>query len=194
MRILIIANERTGSTTLMKGLSNLFNIPFVREPFLPKELDSANYNFDENSIIVKTLIGQQNTNESHFIFLKKIISKFDYIILLGRKNVNERYESLLTAQKTKLWHLKYSKKNYEFNDLEKYFFKNYTIVTNELLLLFGKEINKEIIWYEDLFSNFHNSVDTLKKTGLPITDNEFEKIYKNYLSPLHKYLQPNTIL
>ena len=189
MRILIIATERSGSTTLMKGISSVLNIPYIREPFLPNELDSSNKDYSSENVIVKTLIGQQPSDSNHFYFLKNLINEFDKVILLGRKNVNNRYESFINAKQLENWHVKYTNQPSNFSDFEKYFFKNYIILTNELLKLFSKEINQDIIWYESLYSNKETSFEIIKKLDIPNIIERFDDLYNLYLSPNHRYLQ-----
>lgn len=197
MRILIVATERSGSTTLMKGLSNVLGMTYIREPFLPKELDKQTYNLESNNIIVKTLIGQQIGEGGHINFLKKLTINFDKVILLGRKSTKDRFESLLHSIKSKDWHAKYKKSDdihNHFSDIEKYLYKKHVLVTNELLEILSENIGIPIIWYEDLYSEKDKAGNIIKHLKIPHLFDNFEKLYYNYLNPSNRYLQDGKII
>lgn len=194
MRILIIATERSGSTTLMKGIGSLLKIPFVKEPFLPKHLDSTEKDYSLDNVIVKTLIGQQLTKDGHISFLKKLSTEFDKTILLGRHNIKDRYDSFMYARNLKDWHTKYSNTPIAISDIDAYFFNNYIMITNELLLILSNELNINITWYEKLYSNREISYDTIKQFGIEELTNQFNILYDSFLSPKHRYLQEQKLL
>jgi hypothetical protein len=86
MRILIIANQRSGSTVLGQWLSYELNYKYINEPEIVENIIGDN-------IIVKCLyvaISSKNFN--------KLFEKYDKIIGLTRKNTNQSAISLLYCQ------------------------------------------------------------------------------------------------
>jgi hypothetical protein len=156
MKILIIALPRTGSTSLLKKISQEQKLNLISEPFndingnLQKYKD---FNWgDVNDICVKTHI-----NHKDISFYLEFIKFFDEIILLSRKDLTECAESLAYA-------------NYFENFVENYKWvqtpnlnKNIELVGkfNDELIKLSKMINVHITYYEDIFDI--NSKDRLRK-------------------------------
>lgn len=92
MKILILALPRTGSTNLMHTLAKENGIRGLFEPF-----DGSNrvmYYEKMDNIVLKTIVEQQpDPNVGYLEFIKDLIGKFDKVILLSRKNLQECAES-----------------------------------------------------------------------------------------------------
>ncbi len=158
MRVLIISLPRTGSTSLMNKLANERNLKPFFEPF-----DGTNrviYN-NENDSVVKTIICHHKNN-------LELISRFDEVILLNRRNIRELIES-------HSYQTYFSKIGYNSNN--PYVYKQppqeiINLCTSDILnwneeIKYLSEITKiPITYYEDIFDiNSENRlrIDNLKK-------------------------------
>ena len=161
MKILIISLPRTGSTSLLYKIANEKNLKPFFEPF-----DGTNrviYNNEDNSVVKTIICHHQNNLE--------IISRFDEIILLNRRNIKELIES-------HSYQTYFSKKSYNSNN--EYVYKappQYIInLCTSDILNWNKEINylSEVIkipitYYEDIYNP--NDASRLRKDRL----NGYEK-------------------
>jgi hypothetical protein len=156
MKVLLITLPRTGSTSLLKKISEEQNLILISEPF-----NNVNGNFEKykdykwknkNDICVKTHI-----NHKSIRFYLEFIKFFDEVILLSRKDLNACAESLSYA-------------NYFQNFTEKYEWINTPNLNENIKLVkeFNKKLSKlskltniKISYYEDLFNS--ESEDKLRK-------------------------------
>lgn len=156
MKILILALARSGSTSLLKRISEEQKLNSIGEPF-----NSVNGNLEKykdydwkntNDICVKTHI-----NHKDVTFYLEFIKFFDEVILLSRKDLNACAESLSYA-------------NYFQNFTEKYEWINTPNLNQNIKLVkeFDEELKKlskltniKISYYEDLFNT--ESEDKLRK-------------------------------
>jgi hypothetical protein len=147
MKILIISLPRTGSTSYFNLLSQKYNLKSISEPF-NDVLGNSEYNekYDwstETNICVKTHINQKDLN-----FYINFVNYFDEIILLSRKDLIACAESFAYAKYYNNFSEKYnwtSTKNFKKNvDLIKQY--------NNKLIELSKTLNKNIIYYEDIFN------------------------------------------
>jgi len=170
MRILIISVPRSGSTSLMKILSDKNKLTPVLEPFSyrnPKENILSNEYirnivYDDN-IVLKTLIGQDDKVEKSINwdycknFLINLSKTFNETILLSRKDTKAQIESHAYAcYSESSWINSYDwieTPNYDVS-------KNYIDKSNNLLNEISKELKIPITWYEDIFDL--NSPDRLR--------------------------------
>lgn len=153
MKILIIALPRTGSTSLLYKLAKDKKLKPIFEPFdgSSREL----YNTNDDNVIVKTIISHHTNN-------LELITEFNEIILLNRRNFSEHLES--HSYQTYF-------KNFGYNSNNKYIYKKPPTEITELckadlikwkieLENISKKIDVEISYYEDLFDL--NSVERLR--------------------------------
>ena len=156
MKILILALARSGSTSLLKRISEEQKLNSIGEPF-----NNINGNLEKykdydwkntNDICVKTHI-----NHKDVTFYLEFIKFFDEVILLSRKDLNACAESLSYA-------------NYFQNFTEKYEWINTPNLNQNIKLVkeFDEELKKlskltniKISYYEDLFNT--ESEDKLRK-------------------------------
>lgn len=156
MKILIIALPRTGSTSLLKKISKDRNLKSFFEPF-----DGTNrviYNNEDNSV-VKTIISHHQNN-------LELISNFDEIIFLNRRNLKE----LIESHSYQTYFLKTG-----YNSNNPYVYKEppqeiINLCTSDILN-WNEEINHlsevtkiPITYYEDIFDS--NSSDRLRLTSI----------------------------
>lgn len=191
MRILLITIPRSGSVSLLLGLSKSLSLDKVGEPF-NKQLWKETPNIDKNNVVVKTFIDQISDGcKDNIKFYKKISKKFDKIILVSRKNLKEAAESYS-------YHNKHSTQEgwmsrYYFNDngLDVEHWYNWFNILHSDLEKLSKELEMEIDWYEDIFSGNSSSIDSfLNKHSLTVD----KKILLDYLNPKNKYRQTNPII
>jgi hypothetical protein len=156
MKILLITLPRTGSTSLLKNLSEQYHLKAISEPFNPSTKNLEQYeNFDwntANEICVKTHI-----NHKDILFYSNFVKLFDRIILVSRKDLKLCAESLSYA-------------NYFGNFSEKYEWINTPNLIDNIRLVkkfdadlkkLSELININILYYEDLFDI--NSENKLRK-------------------------------
>lgn len=156
MKILLITLPRTGSTSLLKNLSEQYNLKAISEPFNPSTKNLEQYeNFDwdtANEICVKTHI-----NHKDISFYSNFVKLFDRVILVSRKDLKLCAESLSYA-------------NHFGNFSEKYEWINTPNLMDNIKLVkkfdtdlkkLSELINIDILYYEDLFDI--NSENKLRK-------------------------------
>ena len=159
MKVLLITLPRTGSTTLLKTISEEQKLNPISEPFnnvngnLEKYKD---YNWkNTNNICVKTHI-----NHKDISFYLEFIKYFDEVILLSRKDLMACAESLSYAN-----HFQNFVNNYNWVRTPNL---NQTIKLvkefNEELEKLSKLTNIKISYYEDLLNP--ESEDKLRKNDI----------------------------
>lgn len=144
MNVLIIADMRCGGRYLCESLSKKYSLKYIHEPSSDR-LKLLNL---DNSC-VKLIIYQYTIDE-----LVSISKEFDNIYLLSRKNRKEHIESCIALQEvTKnmytnwIWKDEYYEIGRGFEHYSKFLDRN-KILFDEL----SSRLNKEILYYEDLFS------------------------------------------
>jgi hypothetical protein len=153
MKILIISLPRTGSTSLLLKISKELDLRAVFEPF-----DGTNrnpYNGEDN-VVVKSIVMQSDRNS-------QLVTEFDTVILLSRKNLRECAES-------NSYRIHNSKRG--FTSADEYYWEEppkelYELCYNDILRWdtelkeLSQEIGVSITYYEDIFDV--NSSERLRK-------------------------------
>ena len=168
MKILILANPRTGSTYLGQWLSNRYDIPYIHEPEFIDELTTSLNTLD--NFCIKIAIPQlyyynrdnKKLSESECIdYFYNLISKykFDTILILDRKNTNEYIESIINLNRKsntedgfKEWVYDSNFKNSITPD-EWNKWSSWTMTCKNWLKSISNKFNIPIIQYEDLYYN-----------------------------------------
>ena len=154
MKVLIISLPRTGSTSLMKRITDTHNLKPVFEPFAETNHNKPNLNYDKVvDIVVKTMIFDViNELDDNIQFYTEFSKKFDKVILLSRKNLKECAESLAYMEK---WvgngytsHNEYVWNETGLNIDGKYEFVKRQNIDLEKL---SEILNIPITYYEDIF-------------------------------------------
>lgn len=156
MRILIIALPRTGSTSLLEKLSKQYNLKAVFEPFI----GASRYAYSDTlkNIVVKTMMYHLPPNSDNVIDgYIQLSSKFDEVILLSRRNLNECSESWAYLQEHNQPKMKggfHSQKHYIWNPpaddkIQKAL--DFVVNLHSELEEIGKALNIPITYYEDIY-------------------------------------------
>lgn len=142
MNILLVCTIRCGGTYLSNYLSEKYNLKLYTEPsFLPKSL---------NDICVKLIVWEHTLEE-----ILDYCKKFDYIILLDRKNIEEQTESFLAlAEQTHkpydswIWEEKYKSmgKGYDY-------YEDILMNSKKDIEYISDTIGKNIYYYENIYYN-----------------------------------------
>jgi hypothetical protein len=163
MKILIISLPRTGSNSLLNKIAYEFNLQPISEPFYKNKTNAYKSSYD--GVVVKTIISQKpdyvtNIHE----WLIEFTKEFDKVILLSRKDLKACAESLafflhnesigFDSVTPYSW---YETPNYlETEKLVKQL--------NDDLNKLSKELNIDIVYYEDIFNT--NSPERLRKNNV----------------------------
>lgn len=205
MKILIIGCIRTGTTSLLEGISYQ-NYHKIDEPFNKHYTEAVGYPIDfslHKNICVKTITYQTpNQYDEYDItnFYKKFIRNFDRVILLDRYDFKEHWISSVNLY----WKgaLKRDKKLTEYpqhrswvrNELtddmirecKNSEWREFFIQQKYQIKEISKEFNIDITYYEDLYGKDRNkSLEIIKGFNLEL---DSEKL-NEYLNPRYKYLR-----
>lgn len=181
-KILIISTPRTGSYSLLLGISYGMGYPKLSEPFnttLWKTISPLVY--EDTSKVIKTIINQVPSYDLNAIdYYIDFCKNFDTIILLSRKDLksaSESYAHQTKHSKNNVWHLPYS---FNKNGIDLDSAYNECNQMNKNLVDLSKKIDIEIDWYEDIYSGNPEKIDYfLKKHSLDLNK---EKLLK-YINP-----------
>ena len=195
MKILIEAIPRSGSTVLLKAIGKIYNFRVITEPWLDATYyDRQSKDFLQErkvkNVVVKSMVSQvpfDGKHEDRLDIHTRFAKQFDIVICLGRKNKKEQVESFAHAMRNNVapneWHGRYSFiSNISEEDYIQYS-NQYDDHMSDLKLL-AKNLNKEIIWYEDLFSGSTEKVNKCLNT-LP-NEISYDNL-KEYIDPKLKY-------
>lgn len=158
MNVFIISVARSGSYTLTNAFSKVFNSTPIREPyntnldndllFSPKlqknRLDLRYKKVLPKKWVVKSISDQVSYNDALTI---KDLS--DLTILLGRRNTQEKNESLnfATNNLIETWHKSYIYKKEPISDN----ILKLSYIQDEMLKVFSELLEIPITYYEDLY-------------------------------------------
>ena len=183
MRILIIAEARTGGTTLMDYLEIVFpDYEIVTEPYTNKkdwiendDITDIGWYQKKSNVIVKEIF------DDRYDF-KNFIDSSDKVLCIYRKNWYEQVKSVLYAE-----HVKEFSKNYNIEDVDnvitetmiydRYLYRYRKL--KKLFINFIKNNNFVSVSYEDLY--YSDGIDDIKNY-LSIED-------KTHFPPTKKYLK-----
>jgi hypothetical protein len=160
MKILILAQSRSGSTSLNKAIYDKTKIPMLYEPFKPinKEIYEvqANKIIESSELLVKIV-------DSNFMFYenfkdyKDLVKHFDLVIGLTRSDCNENAKSKLVAEITNDWVSSYKKHKID---------ENIFLTEDYLNKLEDSKRYKDIILSYDIFQITYEDI-YINKTGIP---------------------------
>lgn len=206
MRILIIASGRSGSSQLVRLVSDFLNLKIINEPFnydLHNDIDDPNlenFNFKklEDNIIMKCIPSRthfpffppkariQIQNQMRIDFFTKFSKTFDKVFIMDRDNTAKQFFSVMHAHKHNTWGGKYEFKPCTI-DLEDYnWMEDFFNIKKEIRILKEKINNSVELTYEYLF---HPNKETSKFEFSKITEvnnKEFDQIHNDWLNPNHK--------
>lgn len=188
MRILLLGHGRCGSTSLHLGLSDVLNMDAIIEPFnehLWNEIYNQTPPYIEgdvipNNTIFKCINGPNFNNE----WIERNVSEFDKVILLMRGNIKETLISHTNAKEYGYSH-KYKDTNSISKDDILYVSSNYQWLFN----LYNTNAGIDLIWYEDVYTNYNTSKNTIDSLGLGLSKNQMRKLWSGYLNPRNRLRQ-----
>jgi hypothetical protein len=172
MRILIVGIPRSGTTSVYNSIKSQYSeLPSFYEPWFWRkngEIDIDSY----KDLLIKTLIYQKPNpilKRGYQLidcldFYRELVPKFDKVILLSRRNLNEAAVSYDYAFKSKNWQTEYSTDSLP----KQWTIHMYEVISNRIEVL-GNEFNLKVWYYEDLFNA--NNINTISSF---ITDNDLE--------------------
>lgn len=190
MRILVLGIPRSGTTSIYNSIKNdNSNLTCYFEPWGVLNYHD-NLDMSPKNLLIKSQIFQKPNYKEDFFksglsdyrlietleFYKKIIPKFDNVILISRKDSIEGSISYQEALISKNWFSEYSTK-IKFPDEGILNIYNHFLKNIELL---SKQLNLKVWYYEDLFieSNEKLILSFAKEVGLEIKNEEL--FLKNY--------------
>ena len=185
MRILIISSPRAGSTSLIRALGKVCNIKTYEEPF-NKHWGSHyknKYKFDPDCAVkVMSYEKAKNSDKTSVQFLSEFSKSFKHTVILDRLNYKEQLESYAFARQRRYdsgWQTPYVYDNSVDLGREDYFLT----LQKENLKLISENINSDIVYYENLYSdNAETLKKELKKANLNL---DIDRLMTE-LSPIHK--------
>lgn len=197
MKILIIGIARSGTTSLLNGISKQ-GYTKIYEPYFDKN-NNKKFTLSNDNIVVKTIFGQlpKNYKKEWKEFIKELIPKFDKIIWLDRKNMIEHCESFINlhyrssleppTSVSKKWKMSEIPKSFNTDDYNKKITKALQAEKQTFKELVD-ELNYKITWYEDLYNKDRiHSFETINKWNLELDSFDLNE----YLTPSKKYRQNN---
>lgn len=181
MKVLIVAMGRTGSTNLMRCLSETLNLELIAEPFNDhfwRVLEKREPPYKEgdpipDNCVFKTMI------EHNPQWLNKNTSKFDHVIVLARANIRELCISGVNAIKYGYYH------EYEPTEIPRINnFVHESAKYRKLFQVAAFHPKSRLVWYEDLYNkNISIAEHTVHWMNLGISKEQFYEMRDGYLSP-----------
>ena len=165
MKVLIVAQARSGSTSLLKAIGYSSDLMIINEPFRDSNNFADDYKLlkDTDNIVVKT-VGNWFYRMEEFSDANKLFEMFDKVIGLTRNNIEEATTSYLVASHFNSWRKgqkshKLSEEDYNKVVLDKYEeqLKEVKRIQSEI-----KSFNIEQFTYEGLFKD-KTELDAIEK-------------------------------
>ena len=181
MKILLIGHGRCGSSSLHYALADVLNLEKIIEPF-NIDLWQNNYKkeppykFDDK--VKDNTIFKCITWHTHNNILVELSKQFDRVILIARKNIRETMESAYYAEQYGYNNPYRSTDDFIPKVIADGVLENYYKIFE---LSYG--LGEEVLWYEDLCNDYDISFKSIQKLYLGITEEQFNKMWKNYLNP-----------
>lgn len=188
MKIMLIAEPRTGSTSIFKYFSALkpyfssFFEPFNEERETPPTYQSL---FKYQNLFIKQILRQPPKEYKNIPleeFYDMVNNDFDKLIFLSRKDIKKQSESFSSALNSNNWLEPYmynEDKDKELNEYSTYHLKNMKGEINNLT----KKYNCVIFYYEDIFYDKNKMIEFLGHIGCQYD----EELYSIFLDTSKKY-------
>lgn len=151
MKILVLSSIRCGGEYFTKKLSETYGLTHIHEP-------SEIINFGNDVCVKIHLHGLISADD-----MVEYSRLYDYVFLLDRKNKKDQIKSAyimynITNHRTSNWIWKDEYLNINNQDADMEYLENYISTMHTKIVKISNLLNKEIIYYEDLYHNT-NSVD-----------------------------------
>ena len=185
MKILLLYTPRSGSTAILKYFEKIkTEYKCFNEPWFEWMVENVHKNKNEYvDLITKQNIFVKSAYKTLPVSLDTLLTDFDKIVILLRKNQKEQVESSILVHKEESF-LNNTPRNYNLYSIaDDEFQKTYDRYSflNETLFNFGTLNNLPIFYYEDLYYGNFN----LLFNELEIEYNDL--YYKEFLDTTNKY-------
>ena len=204
-KVLIIGTHRSGTTNLFNSLGKHLNLSSIEEPFNYYKWGTDKFSYPNDVFkydVVKSLVTHIPFNfstqslahimnysnymlEDRVRFIEDIVKRYECTILLTRKDrrsLAESYFRQLQYGDHSNWHVKYTMEDVKTLNINMDFINTYC----DLIETIGLKLNKQVTYYEDLYSGNEKVVKTTIDTwNLNIQTKDFIK----YLNPNNRYRQ-----
>ena len=185
MKILLLYTPRSGSTAILKYFEKIkTEYECFNEPWFEWMVENVHKNKNEYvDLITKQNIFVKSAYKTLPVSLDTLLTDFDKIVILLRKNQKEQVESSILVHKEESF-LNNTPRNYNlYNITDDEFQTTYDRYSflNETLFNFGTLNNLPIFYYEDLYyGDFQPLFDELEL--------EYNNLYyKEFLDTTNKY-------
>ena len=185
MKILLLYTPRCGSTSILKYFEKIkTEYECFNEPWFEWMVENVHKNKNEYvDLITKQNIFVKSAYKTLPVSLDTLLTDFDKIVILLRKNQKEQVESSILVHKEESY-LNNTPRNYNLYSItDDEFQTKYDIYSflNETLFNFGTLNNLPIFYYEDLYyGDFQPLFDELEL--------EYNDLYyKEFLDTTNKY-------
>jgi hypothetical protein len=186
MRVLIIAQPRTGSTVFSKWLSNELSLLWLDEPFNRQRGVAINQFFELDNILAKVIF---EGNKGEWFYDRRIKSiddllslNWDYVFTLTRNNVREQSISKVWSDENEYWYItKYKIDDNWLLKRSKWIEKQIRIFESDKKIV--DSINSHKLIYEEIYSTKSNinyiknlfNIDEFKYAEEISSDNRYRK-------------------
>ena len=170
--LLIISEFRCGSSNLLYAIAKAYGYTAQFEPDSNKIKKKLKI---KDNTVVKIIVGENTQNINYYT---NLISKFDKIILLSRKDFKKQCEAywalgnLNNSEWNKKWHVKDLPINIQTLDSWK-IVKNFLSKQKELLKQISEQSKIQIQYYEDIYLN-----KSLEDKSIKLNLDYFDEKYK----------------
>ena len=165
MKVLVVAQARSGSTSLLKAIGYGSDLMIINEPFRDSDKFADDYKLikDTDNIVVKT-VGNWFNRMEEFSDPNKLFSMFDKVVGLTRNDIEETTTSYLIASHLNSW--RKGQKDHKLSEEEynKIISNNYEEQYNNIKSIQEeiKSFNIEQFTYEGLFKD-RTELDAIEK-------------------------------
>jgi hypothetical protein len=185
MKILLLYTPRSGSTSILKYFKKIKNeYECFNEPWFEWMIENVHKNKNEYvDLITKKNIFVKSAYKTLPVSLDTLLTDFDKIVILLRKNQKEQVESSILTHKEESF-LNNTPRDYNLYSITDDEFQityDRCSFLNETLFNFGTLNNLPIFYYEDLYYNDFTSLFN----ELNIEHNE--EYFNEYLNTSKKY-------
>jgi LPS sulfotransferase NodH len=156
MKILILAQRRSGSTSLAKAIKDATGVTLLSEPFNPNDQDNDNYHrnliVNSSDLIVK-IVDSNFKLYKDFEDYRELTKYFDLVIGLTRKNSIENAKSYFVATITGDW-----VNGRKTHNIDEDFFKTESSCLQLKEYIEQSENNKNLILSYDIFQTTYEGL------------------------------------
>jgi len=176
LKVLIVAQARSGSTSLLKAVGYSSDLMIISEPFRDSHKFADDYKLikDTDNIVVKT-VGNWFSNMEELSDPNTLFSMFDKVIGLTRNNIEEATKSYLVASHFNSW-----RKGQKAHKLSEEEYKKIISDRYEEQLEDVKKIQSEIKSF---------NIEQFTYEGLFVDRTELDAVEKYLGFPIRSYIQ-----